>query len=653
VKETLGKIYHWVTAVPRNYHLLIVAVIFAVLVIIHYHETFADIWFLERISSTLEFSLTRQTFGRILFLIPVTYGVSILGIGAGVSILVLSVAAMLPRVFLVSTAPREALFETIGVIFTGLLIILLVDVLHKARQRLVELKIIHKKLDSQIERLSKLYAMSSLVSQSLKLEGVLATINIITELIQTDTSWLYLWDEEKKWLTLAAYKSLPELNLPKIVTLNEEPDGEVARSELPVIVGNAEVESSVMAMPLKQRKLQSTLVVPLISKGKFIGTLGVGSRLSHRFSPDEVDLLRAVADQVSMALENAQLYEKAQSVAEALRVSERNYRELFEGASDAIWVHHLDGKIIAVNSAFERLTGYKRNDLLNTDVSIFLSPHGQNEMEEKAHEAVLKGETIEPHEQKLIKKDGSTVIIQIGTSLITKDGQPWAYQHIARDITEEKKIQDNLKFYIQKVNQAQETERKRIARELHDVTAQALVTIVRNLDDLASGHARFTVKEIQEQARDILREIRRFSQQLRPSVLDDLGLLPAIKWLATELTGNYGIPIDVKVIGEPHQLSPDVELTLFRITQEALTNVQKHSGASSVSVVIEFDNKFTGVTVTDDGKGFEIPERMGDLARSGRLGLVGMQERAQLLGGILIINIKFGKGTTLTVKVPS
>jgi len=354
-----------------------------------------------------------------------------------------------------------------------------------------------------------------------------------------------------------------------------------------------------------------------------------------------------------MALDNAQLYQREQSVAEALRISERNYRQLFESASDAIWVHDLNGKILEVNSAFERLSGYERSALLNANISVFLSEHGQSQVDQKAHEVALRGETAETIEQELIRKDGSTAIIQIGTSLITKDMQPWAFQHIARDITEEKKARDNLRFYVQKVNQAQEAERKRIARELHDVTAQALVTIVRNLDDLASGHSRFSVKEIQEQARDILREIRRFSQQLRPSVLDDLGLLPAIKWLAAELTKNYGTPMEVKVVGEPHQLSSEVELTLFRITQEALTNVQKHSGASRVGVVIEFSDKATKVTVNDDGKGFEIPERMGDLARSGRLGLAGMQERAQLLGGTLSINSERGKGTSLTVNVPS
>ena len=206
---------------------------------------------------------------------------------------------------------------------------------------------------------------------------------------------------------------------------------------------------------------------------------------------------------------------------------------------------------------------------------------------------------------------------------------------------------------MQKYTQAQEAERKRIARELHDVTAQALVMMVRNLGDIDSGHTRVSVKEIQEQARDILKEIRRFSQQLRPSVLDDLGLLPAVQWLASDLTKNYDINVSVNVVGEPHQLPSDAELTLFRITQEALNNVQKHSGASEVDITMEFAGHYTRVTVNDNGKGFEIPGRIGDMARIGKLGLAGMQERTQLLGGTLTIDSQPGKGTLLTIEVPS
>lgn len=638
---------------PRKYHFIVIAVIFALLVIIHYHEAFSGVWILERINSFMGLGLTRQTFGRILFLIPITYGAAALGPGAGISILLLSAAAMFPRVFYLSVSPREALLETIGIIFTGVIIVLLIEVVQKARRRYIELEATRKLLDIQVERLSMLHALSSAVSQSLKLEEILTAVDMTRQLIKIRASWLYLYDEEKKRLVLATSKGLPETALPEAVPIGEGPDGQAASSRQVITVESTPADSTATSLPGNRGGLQSILVVPLISKDELVGTLGMGSRLAHHFSQDEVDLVRATADELCMALVNARLYEKEQKAAEALRVSERNYRELFESASDAIWVHDLNGKILTMNSAFERLTGYERASLLNSNISELLPSHDQSRMDKEAHDIALRGETPEPTEQELIRKDGSIVVIETGTSLIIKDGQPWAFQHIARDITENKKAQDNLRFYIQQVSHAQEAERKRIARELHDVTAQALVTIVRNLDDLASGRAKLTVKEIQEQVRDILKEIRRFSQQLRPSVLDDLGLVPAIKWLAADLNKNYGINVSVEVDGEPRQLTSDAEMMLFRIIQEALNNAQKHSGAKEVSVMIEFNRSTTKVRISDNGAGFAVPPRIGDLARNGKLGLAGMQERAQLLGGTLAIDSEPGKGTSLIVEIPS
>jgi len=632
--------------------MLVVSIMLVLLVIIHYHELLAHVWLLDRISSTLELGLTRQTFGRILFLIPIAYGAAVLGTGAGLSTLVLSLAAMLPRVFLVSPAPREAVFETGGIALTGALIVVLFDFMQKGRRQLIELEKTHDTLNKQIGRLGMLHIISGMLSQSLELGQVLSAVRMVGQLIQTGTAWLYLWDEEKKELSLISANGLPESTLPKTLTLGACSDGVAAESRQPVIIDNVSDEPRFGSVWPRPGNLQSMLIVPLTAQDELVGTLGVGTRTVHHFLPDEVDLLRATADQFSMAVANARFYERERMVAEALRVSERNYRELFENASDAIWVHDLDGKILAVNSAFERLTGYEYNALIGANVSMFFSAHGMSKVDKEAHDAVLRGEVAEPYEQELIKKNGSVAIINIGTSLVTKDEKPWAFQHIARDITEEKKVQDNLRSYVQQVSQAQEAERKRIARELHDVTAQALVTVVRNLGDLVSDHSQFSIKEIQEQVRGILREVRRFSQQLRPSVLDDLGLLPAIKWLASDLTKNYNIPVDVNVAGELHQLPPDAELMLFRITQEALNNVQRHSGASMVSITMEFTDQVTRVTVGDNGKGFEMPERMGDLARIGKLGLAGMQERVQLLGGNLTIDTGPGKGTSLTVTVP-
>jgi len=651
-KESSEKLTYLMVRVLRTPHLWIVTVIVAILVVMHYHELFTGAPALERIGSLLGLGLSRHTLERILFLIPVAYGAMVFGLGGGLSVLALAAAAMLPRVFLISSEPREALFEIGGVIFTGLLIVLLFDSLQKGKQRLSELEAAHGMLNLQIKRLSMLHVISGMVSRSLELNQVLAVTEKLRQLMHTEASWLYLCDEAKRKLRLATSIGLPEAVLPESLKLGEDVDGVVAQSRKPVVIGNPSTVSLVESASLNRTGLQSALVVPLTAKGEILGTLGVGSPGKRNFPQDDVDLLHAIADQISMAIDNARLYERERSVAEALRVSERNYRELFERASDAIWVHDLDGRILAVNSAFERLTGYDRNSLLGSYVSILLSSYGLSKIDKQAHDVVLRGETAMPYEQELIKKDKSVATIQIGTSLITSDDGHRFFQHMARDVTEEKKIQDNLRFYAQQVGQAQEAERKRIARELHDETAQALVAVLRNLEDLASDHPQFTIKDMREQVRSILKGVRQFSQQLRPSILDDLGLLPAVRWLASELMKNYSIATDVKVVGEPHQISSDAELMLFRIIQEALNNVQKHSKANRACVTLEFIGHVTKATVSDDGKGFETPGRVDDLARSGKLGLTGMQERAELLGGNLIIDSKPGKGTILTVELP-
>jgi len=638
----------------RNPHLWIAAVMVALLMIIHYHEAFANIWLLERIGAILGFGLTRQTLDRILFLIPVAYGTAMLGTGGGLSLLVLAAAAMLPRVFLFSPQPREALFETGGVIIIGTLIVALLDISQKSRLRLTELEKAHNQLNLQIRRLGVLHVISSIVSQSLEPDRVLnAAVDRIGQLMEIDAAWLYLWDGEHRGrkLRLVASKGLSEAVLPIALRFGEILDV-AAQSRQPIVVENVAADPLFGTTLLKEDGLRSALIVPLMSKGEVTGTLGVGARLVHHFPTDEIDLLTAIGSQISMAVENARLYEKEHLAAQALSISERNYRELFENASDAIWVHDLNGVTLAANSALERLTGYDRNALIGANVSMLLPDHELTQVDKEVHNKVLRGERPDPIEQELVKKDGSVAIVQMGTSLITKDGDPWAFQHIARDITEEKRVQENLRFYVHQVTEAQEAERKRIARELHDETAQALVAIARNLDDLASNNSQVSVKDVREQVRSVLQGVRHFSQQLRPSILDDLGLLPAVQWLASDLTRNYNIAAEVEVVGDQRKLPPEVELMLFRITQEALTNVRRHSGANRVSIRVQFAHNFTKVTISDNGKGFEMPARAGDLARIGKLGLAGMQERAQLLGGTLTINTKPDSGTTLAVVVP-
>jgi len=149
-----------------------------------------------------------------------------------------------------------------------------------------------------------------------------------------------------------------------------------------------------------------------------------------------------------------------------------------------------------------------------------------------------------------------------------------------------------------------------------------------------------------------LQGIRRFSQDLRPSIIDDLGLMPAVKWLVKQKSEESGIDIALRITGREQRLLPEMELILFRIIQEGLNNVSKHASASEAEVQVEFENSRVEVSITDNGKGFELPQTVGDLSPSGKLGLVGMQERVSLLNGSLNIKSEPGKGTEVKASVP-
>jgi signal transduction histidine kinase len=159
------------------------------------------------------------------------------------------------------------------------------------------------------------------------------------------------------------------------------------------------------------------------------------------------------------------------------------------------------------------------------------------------------------------------------------------------------------------------------------------------------------LEELWRQSDSIMQGVRRLSQDLRPAALDRLGLLPAIQMLASDAARFSGIPTKVEVIGPERRLGEEIELVLFRIVQEALRNVWRHSRATAAEVTIEFTNYKVDIEIADNGTGFEIPARVGDLAREGKLGLAGMEERARLVGATLSARSQPGQGTTITIQL--
>jgi two-component system sensor histidine kinase UhpB len=206
---------------------------------------------------------------------------------------------------------------------------------------------------------------------------------------------------------------------------------------------------------------------------------------------------------------------------------------------------------------------------------------------------------------------------------------------------------------------AQEEERKRVARELHDETSQVLTSLLISLavleESITSPEARDRITETRRLAHQTLRAIRNLSLDLRPSALDDLGLLPALRWYIKEYQQKFSLTVNFQANGLKERLPAEIETVVYRIVQEALTNVARHALAQTVELQIKGDASTIEVTIRDDGKGFEI-ERYQQTLEPGQehgWGLVGMHERANLLGGTLQITSKPGKGTTISASVPT
>ncbi len=203
---------------------------------------------------------------------------------------------------------------------------------------------------------------------------------------------------------------------------------------------------------------------------------------------------------------------------------------------------------------------------------------------------------------------------------------------------------------------AQEQERKRIARELHDETSQVLTSLLISLalleESIIDEQGRQRITETRTLAHQTLRAIRNLSIDLRPSALDDLGLLPALRWYVKEYQQKFPIEVDFQADGFKKRLPAAMETALYRIVQEALTNIAKHAQAHSATVILCEDAEAVYATISDDGKGFDLEQLQKTHAQERGLGLVGMHERTHLLAGTLTIESTIGTGTKIQIQIP-
>jgi len=349
---------------------------------------------------------------------------------------------------------------------------------------------------------------------------------------------------------------------------------------------------------------------------------------------------------------------------EALRESERRYAALFDHSNDGVFIMGFDLVHRAVNRRGAEILGYEADELVGMTVAETVDPREYPEAVNK-RDALLSGEAIGIYQRTFRAKDGSPVPVEIDLTLVRDSaGQPLHIQSIVRDIRERKQSQEALERSAERLRsltarlaQVETAERRRLARELHDQVGPNLTALGINLNLISSQlpeaasatlRPRLTdslalLEETAERLRDVMAD-------LRPPVLEDYGLLTALHWYGKQFAARTGIPVSVLGDDLSPRLPLHVESGLFRIAQEALTNVSKHAQAKRVTVAVNHDASRVRLEVADDGIGFEeTPPSLQDGRRG--WGIVTMAERAESVGGTCQVASISGQGTRVIVEV--
>ena len=642
-----------------------------------------------RLLPLTSFPLARHTIERIIFLLPIAGATFAFGQAGGLITLATTILILLPRVFLISPHPADALLETVAIAVVGYLVIWMIET--QEREKRLRQK--------AIEELETVNAIAATVSQSLDLDEILdKALGKVLKVTRLEAKGgIFLLDAGEQKLHLRIHHGVsPEF-------VRREAEIAVGECLCGLVAESGEVlltdDSFEDAQHTRCRELDphSHIVVPLKSRDRVLGVMFLYVRGMYQPGAADKRLFASLGNQIGVAIENARLH---QNIERQLRIQQL-LNEVAERITSELELDRILPNVLQI--AGELIdTDAGAIALLDREREFISYPYIHNLPQELADVTVSKREGLAgqviatgrpivvedysgyPDAVPAFVEAGVTSVVAVpimsgnqplGMLATGSLNRPKSFSNIdvailagigrvAGVAVKNAHLYENMRFYARQITRAQEDERKRIARELHDDTAQALIHLSRRLDSLAtSSSAQLSestiqhLEEFQELIDNILQGLRRFSRDLRPSVLDDLGLLPALAGLLDDVREyprleEEGIKTELKVCGDRRRLSPEVELALFRIVQEALSNVRRHSQASQVVTVVEFGEGRAKITVDDDGQGFEPPDRSGDLVVMGKLGLAGMHERARLLSGTLQIQSEPGEGTTVTVDIP-
>jgi PAS domain S-box-containing protein len=349
---------------------------------------------------------------------------------------------------------------------------------------------------------------------------------------------------------------------------------------------------------------------------------------------------------------------------QALRQSEKRYRMLVETMNDGLGVQNEHGTWVYVNDRLCEMLGYSRDEMIGRPLTDFLSETDQRVYKEQVARR-RRGER-ESYELPWLKKDGKKIITLVSPKpILDERGQFKGSFAVVTGITERKQAEDALKesetqlrALSSQLMTAQETERKRISRELHDELGQAL-TVIKLRFDFVEKNLLKDQADVKQECEyglqyidQVIEDVRRLSRDLSPSILEDFGLSAALRWLINNFAKSYKTKVVLEMTDIDSLLPHETHVAVYRTLQEALTNIGKHSRAKKVSVAIHEHDGSVLFAIEDDGIGFDMEEATRRNPAEKGLGLETMKGRAQMAGGVLRVQATQGKGTLITLSIP-
>ena len=421
--------------------------------------------------------------------------------------------------------------------------------------------------------------------------------------------------------------------------------------------------------------IRSYLAVPLVWREQIFGLLEVDSTAPQAFGASDESLLQRVATVLSGSIQLAELHgllelrvlertAELRAANEKLQASEHLLAEAQSIAQLGSWHWDILDNLVTWSDELYRIYGQAAGSFQGSYESFLASvhPHDRPMVHAVINQALHDHQPF-TFDHRIVRPDGTVRTLHArGEVAMDDSGHPISMTGVALDITARQAIEDELRASHEElrrlsshIEQAREDERARIAREIHDELGGAMTSLKMDVSRLQRNASSVTPELLLERTQamtqlinDTIKTVRRIATELRPGVLDDLGLLAAIEWQLGEFQARSGLDCRMEIRVQELELDPHRSTAIFRVFQETLTNVARHAEASRVDVMLEEQGGYLVLRVQDNGKGIASHQLAG--ARS--LGLVGMRERVRLLAGELSIQGAPGQGTTVLVRVP-